>query len=944
MAAIAMKPRAKGAGMPAYAPEPVVEGFTDDMATDAAEDVADEDDQDSAKLDDDTILSIIEAEKQQSIGFENGTELERKRRTSLEYSKGEMNDVPSLPNRSKATASDIADAIETVMPDLMEIFTGGEDVATFMPVGDEDEEAAQQETDYVLHVAFQKIRGFLLLYQAIKDALQVDTGIIKTWWQDKEEVKEEKYASITSIQMQMLADNGAEIVSSEPVEPGMPAPGMAADPAMAMAPEGMMPDSQPVPMFKVVARTKQDKGHIKSASVDPNNLTIASDATLDLEENVYLALRSFPRAQALVDQGFDPKKVAELTAHTQRNTLDQTELARDVGGESTAVGQDSGNGGPDGIDGKSMLRVVEIHEHFIRADFDESGKSQLWCVVTDNACKVLLHKKKVDRHGISFGTPFIQAHRFYGMSLAEKLIEVQKIKTALLRMMLDSGYFAMNQRTEVAMDQANEHTIADLMRNEPMSPVRSRNGQAVRPLQAGSLGFDVGMMLEYTSTMAEQRTGVVRNAQGLNPDSLHDTAKGQQALMTMAQKRVKMIARVLAETLIKGWFLDIHALSRKHATRAEKMRLRGRWVDIDPSEFGARADMTIEVGVGSGGKEMELAGLTKIMEFQKEMIASGIPSFQEMVSPKTVWNAATRFARKVGFKAPEMFFEDPEELAKKKEMAKAERAAQGIPEPEEPPSPEAIEAKAKMEFEQMKAGLAAQQDDKRAAMDVQKFQAEASMRAQSEERAHQLALMKLEQEAEIAKAKIMAEMTIARERLDKEAALNTLKDQVEAQKMALENEWTKIEMRSSDMKRASEERQAELSARETAMREQNDAAKIASDQRAAELEALTAERTFQLEQQRLALEARKLALEEEQIRTSLQQQSAQAAPGVASGDQNAQAMMALAQAMTESMQISAAELRNVQASVVKAARAKKRVVRDDAGKVLGVETVDDDEE
>ena len=341
---------------------------------------------------------------------------------------------------------------------------------------------------------------------------------------------------------------------------------------------------------------------------------------------------------------------------------------------------------------------------------------------------------------------------------------------------------------------------------------------------------------------------------------------------------------------------------------------------------------------------MELAGLTKIMEFQKEMIASGIPSFQEMVSPKTVWNAATRFARKVGFKAPEMFFEDPEELAKKKEEAKAQRAAQGIPEPEEPPSPEAIEAKAKMEFEQMKAGLAAQQDDKRAAMDVQKFQAEAQMRAQSEERAHQLALMKLQQEAEIAKAKIMAEMTIARERLDKEAALNSLKDQVEAQKMALENEWTKIEMRSSDMKRASEERQAELSARETAMREQNDAAKIASDQRAAELEALTAERTFQLEQQRLALEARKLGLEEEQIRMAASTAAMQPSAGGASGDQNAQAMMALAQAMTESMQMSAAELRDVQASVVKAARAKKRVVRDEAGKVLGVETVDDDEE
>ncbi len=775
-------------------PDPMDEDYAEDMAEGGVEDDADEDkdedEQDSAKLNDDEILSILNAEKQQSIGFENGTELERKRRTALEYSKGEMNDVPSLPNRSKATASDIADAIETVMPDLMEIFTGGEDVATFAPTGDEDEEAAQQETDYVLHVAFQKLRGFLLLYTAIKDCLQVDTGIIKTWWQDKESVTDEKLQGVSSVQLEMAVASGAEVVESKP------------------AGQNMEPDEQgnivPVPLFNATIRTKSDEGAIKSVAVDPNNLTIAADATLDIGETVYLALRSFPRAQMLVDQGFDPEKVAKLRAHSQRNTLDQTELARDVAGESTSIGQDSGNGGPDGIDGKSMMRVVEIHEHYIRADFNESGKSQLWCVVTDSNCDVILHKKKVDRHGLSFGTPFIQAHRFYGMSLAEKLLEVQKIKTALLRMMLDSGYFAMNQRTEVAMDQANEHTIADLMRNEPMSPVRSRNGQAIRPLQAGSLGFDVGMMLEYTSTMAEQRTGVVRNAQGLNPDSLHDTAKGQQALMTMAQKRVKMIARVLAETLIKGWFLDIHALSRKHATRAEKLRLRGRWVDIDPSNFGARSDMTVEVGVGSGGKEMELAGLTKIMEFQKEMIASGIPSFQEMVSPKKVWNASTRFARKVGFKAPEMFFEDPDELEMKKQEAKAQREAQGIPEPEEPPSPEQMKmqgemelankkhqdtmmlesekAKAKFAMDQQLMQAKAQADQQTAMMDAQMRQAqsEADLTMKREQAAMDMQMRREQMAADQAlkREQMLAEIELKRQQLNAELEMNMQLEQM----------------------------------------------------------------------------------------------------------------------------------------------------------------------
>ena len=191
----------------------------------------------------------------------------------------------------------------------------------------------------------------------------------------------------------------------------------------------------------------------------------------------------------------------------------------------------------------------------------------------------------------------------------------------------------------------------------------------------------------------------------------------------------------------------------------------------------------------------------------------------------------------------------------------------------------------------------------------------------------------------------MADVTIARERLDKEAALNSLKDQVEAQKMALENEWTKIEMRSADLKRASDERQAEIAARETQMREQNDAAKIAADDRAAELEALTAERTYQIEQQRLALEARKLELQERELGATMlanapAPQTTQQPMTNAEMQQIMQAMME----MHESNRMGQEELRKGQAALIKAAKAKKRVMRDDAGKVLGVETVEEDDE
>ncbi len=98
-------------------------------------------------LSDDELLQLVARERVASIGFEGDRELIAERELALNYFKGVMPDVPSLPNRSRAVSSDVADAVETVLPDLIEIFTGGDDVAAFTPLSQADERQAQQETD-----------------------------------------------------------------------------------------------------------------------------------------------------------------------------------------------------------------------------------------------------------------------------------------------------------------------------------------------------------------------------------------------------------------------------------------------------------------------------------------------------------------------------------------------------------------------------------------------------------------------------------------------------------------------------------------------------------------------------------------------------------------------------------------------------------------------------
>ena len=578
------------------------------------------------KLTDADFLALVSEERRQSIGFDHDDELNANREAALNYVKGEMPDVPSLKGRSSAVTTDVADAIETLLPDLMEILCGGEDVVTFRPVGEEDVDAAQQETDYVNHIIMNDNPGWRVLYAHVKDALQTKLGITKVWAEYDDIEDEDTYTGLTEMEAQIVSQSGGEIEVERQYE-----------------------DENGQPLFDICVTHKRQKGRTCIMEVPPEDFTFARD-TVQIASTAYCAMRTRPRAQQLIADGHDADLVSQLSPY---GTLRDggVETARDNAGENDnalAVSQTSFN-----------LHQVEVVEHIIRVDAEGDGKPQLWRVVTGNDEAVLLKREKVDEVPFAVSTPFIVTHRLLGQSLYDKLGEIQRIRTALLRIMLDSGYFAMNQRSEVAMSQANEFTLSDLLNYVPGAPIRSETGAAVRPVSTGQLGFDVFGAMEFTSTMGESRSGIVRNAQGLNPDTLHDTAKGALALITQAQKRVRMIARVFAETGFKDLCLLVHAVTRKHPSVAEKTRLRGQWVEIDPSTWGSRKDMTVEIGVGSGGREQQLVAIDRIMNVQRELITEQGGFDGPFVTKQNVYDTARKLVLASGEKSVDPFFSDP---------------------------------------------------------------------------------------------------------------------------------------------------------------------------------------------------------------------------------------------------------------------------------------------
>lgn len=581
---------------------------------------------DTCRYSDEDLLRIVGDERRRSIGFGEGDggELTSARERALDYARGEMTDVPSLPNRSSVVDTSVAEAVETVLPDVMEVFVGGEDVATFVPQGEADEAAAQEESDYVGHVVFAENEGFLTLYTAIKDALLTRTGIIHWWWE--EETKTETCA-VVSADMAELAQAAAPVVLGAEVEAEAQGDG------------------------RVALLALRRRGRVRIRAFPSEDFTVAPD-TVSLREATYCAVRDRPRVQDLIARGIDAELARTLRSYAAIDGA--VSLARDRAGEGDTIA--------DGATGD--LRTVEVRDHYVRLA-DEAGRLEVWRVTTDGEETTLLDKEKVDQIPFAALTPYITPHRFYGESVADKLIQVQQIKTVLLRNHMDSIYFALNQRMEVDMSRAGEFTISDLLRNEPGVPIRVKAAGAINAVAAGALNVDTLSSLEYAATMAEARSGIVRNAQGLNPDTLHDTARGALALIGAAQKRVRMIARVFAETGVKDLFLGVHALLRRGYGAAGEgcapapAKLKNRWREVRPAAWRERCAMAVHVGVGSAGREHDLMVAGQRLQLMEKLVE--LPgAMGTLIDAANVHNGLVAWERAAGGKAPELYWSNPE--------------------------------------------------------------------------------------------------------------------------------------------------------------------------------------------------------------------------------------------------------------------------------------------
>src|SRR5262245_12753059 len=668
-----------------------------------------------AKMSAGDLKALLSAERYDALSAMAASKLSDERASALNYYMGNMSkDMPAPDGRSKAVSSDVADTIEGLMPPLMDIFASGDEVVQFAPVGPEDVAAAAQETDYVNHVFMQQNPGFLVLYSFIKDALLSKVGVVKVWWECREEVERETYLDQPDDAFALIVSQpGVEVVehterdapllaSSESVmaghsasedarerayNPGIQLLAKKMDPRVKPAgdefgPEGSQPPRPKLHDVTIEIRRRRECARVEG--VTPEEFGISRRAR-SIKDTDYCFHDVFRTESQLIAQGYDREQVKKLPSYTLAHTIE--EQARDTVNESTL------RQGDDGLNTSS--RLIRITEHYVRMDYEGNDEAALYrCTTAGEEGELLLRDGEADvvrEDVIPFAamTPVIVTHRFFGRSIADLVMDIQRIKTALLRALLDNAYLANNPRTEEPESHATETTLDDLLVSRPGGIVRTKMPGGLSVIEHPDIGNHVFPLLQYQDATREWRTGVSRQGQGVDPNALQNqVATIANQMFNASQAKVKLIARIFAETGIRDLFSLLHMTIRKNGSQAQTVRLRNQWVTVDSRDWKARADMTINVGLGTGSKSEQLAHLQLIIGAQKEAIAAGL------VSAKNLFHSAKELVKLAGHKNVDAFFTPPGAPADPNDPASVPIAA--------PADPKHAEIAAKAQTEQAK--------------------------------------------------------------------------------------------------------------------------------------------------------------------------------------------------------------------------------------------------
>ena len=645
-------------------------------------------------IDENKLKAYLESEIDDSIGYLE-TETTDQRQEALNYYLRERygNEVPG---RSQIVTGEVAEVIDGALPQILKTFTSSKDAVVFEPAKEGSEEQAEQATNYVNYIFNKENNGFEIMHDWFKDALLQKVGVVKAYWNDEKDVEIERYFKLNDDELAMVAsDEEVEIVSQSTTEEIIEN-----DPVMDPM-TGQLVDAPPTvnKYHDIKVSRAVSEGKVVIENVPPEEFLISKRAR-SIEDSEFTAHRKMMTRSELVAMGYDEDLVYSLSTGDALD-FSPERIARYSRGEL-----------PTDMEAlEPALQTVEYYECYIKTDLDGDGIAEMRRVCY--ASNEILSDEECDYVPFHSVCPIPIPHKFFGQSLADRTMDIQLIKSTITRQMLDNLYLTNNYRVGAVEGQVN---MDDLLTSTAGGVIRIKNPNALVPMQVTSNANQSFPMLEYLDSVQAKRTGVSDAQQGLNPDLLQNvTATAVAAMTSQAGGKLELIARIFADTGVSSLFKGILHLVCKYQQKERIIRVNNKYIPFDPREWNTEYNISVNVGLGTGSKQEQLATMQMILEKQEQII-QGYGLGNPLVNLKQYRDTLAKFVNMAGFKDDSQFLMD---ISQEQAEQMAQQASQG----QSDPQVQAAEALAQAEIQ--KAQMKMQSDQAKLQLDREQMELKA---------------------------------------------------------------------------------------------------------------------------------------------------------------------------------------------------------------------------
>lgn len=637
--------------------------------------------------------------------------------------------------RSQIVTRDVAEVIDYTVPSVLRTMVSGDRIVEFEALDSGFKDVLEEATEAVSQQFMQEQSGWRILHDSLKSGLLEKTGAIKCYVEEERERREQ---DVTATQLAQLTANGIEIAESEPI--GQWAAMSEGERALIEQTEVPEAIDQLGPIFRVAWFETRPK--FVDTPMPNEEFGVAPDAR-SLEEAIYYNHRTTKTFSELRSMGLNVDLLESQYGGYNESNLSK---ARDLPGKEAQPHREGPN------------RCLDFLEEYCRYDLNGDGLAEFLRV--QRVGRVILRVDEIDYGPCEEWCPFPMPHRRVGQSLADKVMDIQRTRSVLMRQAMDNLYQSNIPRMLVPENSIGLTTVDDLLTFDFGALIRYKGGEAPKPLAVPFVAGHAFQAMEILTGERESRTGITRLNQGLDADALNKTATGTALMQAQGQQIEEYIARNFAE-FVGRVFLKKYRLMKDFG-KPFQIIVDGEPRTVDPRGWPDDLRVVVRVGLGSGRKEQRIQHRMLLLNLQKEAAQSGDPH----VTGKEIFNSVKGIVADLGLGQPTDYYSDPDKM------------------PEQPntPDPEMAKAQAQVQIENAKIQAKMQADAANHQAEMVKAQAKHQLEQTTAMANMQLEQAKARAAAQLDRERAEFEARLASERASFEQRLAVFKTQLEQQK------------------------------------------------------------------------------------------------------------------------------------------------------------------